>query len=189
MKLIVGLGNPGKKYARTRHNIGFMCLDVFAKDYGLSFSYDKKFIGDVARYKDTLLLKPRTYMNLSGNAVAPLVDYYDIDPDDILVIYDDLDLPTAKIRLRYKGGSGGHKGIQSILAALGSESFKRVKFGISKPENKETKDYVLSRFNKSEGDDVIAAIDQVKSAMSDFIDEVPFTNIMNTYNKDTTPQP
>ena len=189
MKLIVGLGNPGKKYARTRHNIGFMCLDVFAKDHGLQFSYDKKFTADVTRYKDTLLIKPRTYMNLSGNAVAPVVDYYDIDPEDVLVIYDDLDLPTAKVRLRYKGGSGGHNGMRSIIAALGSEEFKRVKFGISKPASKETKDYVLSRFNKSEGDDVIAAINLVNKAIGDFIDDTPFSNIMNTYNTETTPQP
>ncbi|MFW5914074.1 MAG: aminoacyl-tRNA hydrolase [Bacillota bacterium] len=184
MKLIVGLGNPGKKYARTRHNIGFMCLDAFAHKHSLSFSYDKKFIGEVARFEDTLLLKPTTYMNLSGNAVAPMVDYYDIATEDILVIYDDVDLPTAKLRLRYQGGSGGHKGIQSLIAALGSENFKRIKFGISKPDSKETKDYVLSRFNKSEGDDVIAAIDRANAAMREFVDDVPFSNIMNTYNQE-----
>ncbi len=184
MKLIVGLGNPGRKYARTRHNIGFMCLEAFAHSHGLKFSYDKKFIADVTRLNETILMKPRTYMNLSGNAVAPVVDYYDIEPEDVMVIYDDLDLPTAKIRLRYKGGSGGHKGMQSIIAALGTETFKRIKFGISKPDSKAGKDYVLSRFKKSEGDAVIEAIDQVNRAMTDFMKDEPFANIMNTYNKE-----
>ncbi len=184
MKLVVGLGNPGKKYAKTRHNIGFLCLDAFAHEQGLSFSYEKKFIGEVAKHKSTYLLKPHTYMNNSGNAVQRIMDYYDIDTEDILVIYDDLDLPTAKIRIRYKGSAGGHKGIRSIMSALGTQAFKRIKFGIDKPSRMPTPDYVLSSFAKAEGDRVIESIDRVKHAIRDFSDNEAFTNIMNTYNKD-----
>ncbi|MGM0436096.1 MAG: aminoacyl-tRNA hydrolase [Bacillota bacterium] len=184
MKLIVGLGNPGKKYARTRHNIGFLCLDAFAHEQGLSFSYEKKFIGDVTKTKDAYLLKPHTYMNNSGNAVRLIMDYYNIATEDLLVIYDDLDLPTAKIRIRYKGSAGGHNGMRSIIDAIGTTEFKRIKFGIDKPERMTTPDYVLSKFAKKDGDKVIESIDRVKKAMRDFAEGVSFENIMNTYNKD-----
>jgi PTH1 family peptidyl-tRNA hydrolase len=184
MKLIVGLGNPGKKYARTRHNIGFLCLDAFAHEQSLSFSYEKKFLGDVAKSKDAYFLKPQTYMNNSGNAVRLIMDYYNIDTEDLLVIYDDLDLPTAKIRVRYKGSAGGHNGMRSIIDAIGTTEFKRIKFGIDKPVRMSTPDYVLSNFAKSEGDMVIASIDRVKKAMMEFSEGVSFQNIMNAYNKD-----
>ncbi len=182
MRLIVGLGNPGKKYARTRHNIGFMCLEAFAAEKHLSFSYDKKFIADVAKYKDTILLKPQTYMNLSGNSVSKIVSYYDIDFEDILIIYDDLDLPTAKLRIRYQGSDGGHKGMRSILPALKTNNIKRVKFGIDNPTHIEVTNHVLSPFSKAEGDEVIESINTVKKIIEDFADETPFNTIMNQYN-------
>ena len=182
MKLVVGLGNPGRKYSRTRHNIGFMCLEAFAAEKRLTFKHDKKFLGAVIRYKDAILLKPDTYMNLSGNAVGKVVDYYDIDPEDILIIYDDLDLPTAKLRIRFKGSAGGHKGMLSVIPAVGTDALKRVKFGIDNPEGIETTHHVLSKFAKSEGDAVIESIGTVKRIIEDFVDGEDFTNIMNKYN-------
>ncbi len=182
MKLIVGLGNPGKKYARTRHNIGFMCLEAYAHEHGAGFTYDKKFIGETARVENTLLLKPRTYMNLSGNSVGKVIDYYDIDPQDILIIYDDLDLPTAKLRLRFKGSAGGHRGLLSVLPAIGTDAVKRVKFGIDNPEDAVARNHVLSKFSKAEGDDVIESIDTVKRIIHDFIKDRDFLEMMNDYN-------
>jgi|AntRauTorcE11897_2_1112592.scaffolds.fasta_scaffold05225_2 PTH1 family peptidyl-tRNA hydrolase len=184
MKLIVGLGNPGKKYARTKHNIGFLCLDAFAHDQGLSFSYEKKFIGEVTRYQDTFLLKPHTFMNNSGNSVQLIKEYYNIDTLDMLVIYDDLDMPTAKVRIRYKGSAGGHNGMRSIISALDTQAFKRIKFGIDKPSRMATAPYVLSKFAKADKDRVLKSIEKVKNAMKDFSDETPFEAIMNAYNKE-----
>ncbi len=182
MKLIVGLGNPGKKYSRTRHNIGFMCLEAFAASNGVTFTYDKKFIGEVAKINQTFLLKPHTYMNLSGNSIGKIVDYYNIDPNDILIIYDDLDLPTAKLRIRYQGSDGGHKGMRSILPVLKTNAVKRIKFGIDNPTNTEVTNHVLSPFSKKEGDEVIESINTVKAIMEAFANDEPFNNIMNQYN-------
>lgn len=182
MKLIIGLGNPGKQYARTRHNIGFMCLEAYAHEHNLKFKYEKKFIGEIAKTTNAILLKPHTYMNLSGNSVGKVVNYYNIDPDDILIIYDDLDLPTAKVRLRYKGSAGGHKGLLSVLPALGTDAIKRVKFGIDNPPGAEAKYHVLSPFSKAEGDDVIESMNKVKSIIHDFINDTDFLDIMNNYN-------
>jgi len=182
MRLIVGLGNPGRKYSRTRHNIGFLCLEAFAAEKKLKFRYDKKFIGEIAQYKNAYLLKPQTYMNLSGNSVGKMADYYDIDPADILIIYDDLDLPTAKIRLRPQGGTGGHKGLQSVLPALGTNEIKRIRFGIGNPEAVEVTHHVLSKFLKSEGDMVIKGIDTVKTIIERFANGEDFTRLMNEYN-------
>ncbi len=182
MKLIVGLGNPGRKYSRTRHNIGFLCLEAYASKQAIEFKKDKKFIGDIAQLSHGFLLKPSTYMNRSGDSVKALVDYYKIDAQDILIIHDDLDLPTGKIRLRYQGGHGGHKGLMSIFTALGTSNIKRIKFGIGKPEAMDPKDYVLKKFQKSEGDAVIESINKVKEIISDFLEDQPFVNIMNQYN-------
>lgn len=137
MKCIVGLGNPGKKYDKTRHNAGFMVLDEWAERNNWSFS-QKKFNGLYTMERidgeKVVLLKPQTYMNLSGESLRPLMDYYDLDVEDILVIYDDLDLPPGKIRLRKKGGHGGHNGIRSIIDHLGTKEFKRLRVGVGRPE-------------------------------------------------------
>src|SRR5699024_2668635 len=136
MKCIVGLGNPGRKYRKTRHNIGFMVIDELLDRH--QWKLDKsKFNGDyvLENYQNekVMLLKPQTFMNLSGESIRPLSDYYNIDMKDILVIYDDLDLPTGKIRLRQKGGHGGHNGIRSTLNHLGQKDFKRLRIGIGRP--------------------------------------------------------
>jgi len=176
MKLIVGLGNPGKTYAHNRHNVGFRCLNYFARLHSIRFDHRqcraKAGIGEVSGEK-LLLAKPGTFMNLSGESVACLVRKHGIPLSDFLVIYDDLDLPLGKIRLRQSGSSGGHKGMNSIISALGSEAFPRIRVGIGRPQAEEqsinedtTVNYVLSDFPPQEE----AAIKPVIATVSKAID-------------------
>ena len=152
-KLIVGLGNPGREYAGNRHNVGFQCLDRLAEAWGLSFSKRKHKAllaqGKIAGLKTTLA-KPQTFMNLSGEAVERLARFYKLPPQGILVIYDDLDLPLGKIRLRPEGGSGGHRGMKSIIEHLGTGGFPRLRVGIGRPTHGDPVDYVLSDFAPDE---------------------------------------
>ncbi len=182
MRLIVGLGNPGRKYARTRHNIGFLCLEAFASQEGVKFKKNKKLLGQLAQYADAKLLKPTTFMNLSGDSIRAAVDYFDIDAEEVLVVHDDLDLATGELRLRYKGGAGGHKGLRSILTSLGVETFNRVRFGIGRPDGLDPRDYVLSRFHKAEGDAVINGIERTKEIIRRFAGGEDFQKLMNEYN-------
>lgn len=150
MKLIVGLGNPGKDYNLTRHNIGFMILD----NYLPKMDWKEKFLGlyctSIINNEKVVFLKPQTFMNLSGNSVLECASFFKINPQDILVIHDDLDLEFGKIRLKKSSSSGGHNGIKSIIGCLNTDLFCRFKFGISKNKNSSTKDYVLGRFSKEE---------------------------------------
>jgi len=148
VKLIVGLGNPGRTYHWTRHNLGFWMVESLAKQHGIKLSqrglksvYGQGKVGKVA----VVLAKPLTYMNLSGDAVTRLLRFFRISPEDLVVLQDDLDLPWGKIRIRVKGGHGGHKGIRSIAEAIGSDCFQRVKVGIGRPreEKADPSDYVL----------------------------------------------
>jgi len=161
MKLIVGLGNPGKVHAHNRHNVGFHCLNYFAKCHSIKFERRQcqaRVGTSEFRGEKLLLAKPRTFVNLSGKAVGCLVSKYGIPLSNLLVIYDDLDLPLGKIRLRSADGSGGHKGMKSIISALGSEEFPRIRVGIGRPEveglSNTDKDvivsYVLSDFTSQE---------------------------------------
>lgn len=186
MKCIVGLGNPGLKYRKTRHNIGFMVIDEIAKRNG--WKLDKsKFNGqwtvETVGTEKIILLKPQTYMNLSGESVKPLVDYYDIAPDEITVIYDDLDLPTGKIRLRQTGGHGGHNGVRSCIDQLGTKQFNRLRFGIGRPDDPiPVIDYVLGKFAKQDRESVDKSITIASEAMEAWMDK-PFPKVMNDYNK------
>lgn len=150
MKLIVGLGNPGKNYSLTRHNIGFIIIDNYFK----SVDWKEKFFGlyytCVVNSEKVVFLKPQTFMNLSGRSVVECANYFKIDPKDILVIHDDLDMFFGKVRLKKMSSSGGHNGIKSIISCLNTDLFCRFKFGISKEQNNSTKDYVLSKFSKEE---------------------------------------
>jgi PTH1 family peptidyl-tRNA hydrolase len=181
MKLIVGLGNPGKIYTRNRHNVGFRCLDYFARRYSIRFNrkecHAKTGTGQLDG-EELLLAKPQTFVNASGDAVRCLVDKYDTPLGDILVVYDDLDLPLGKIRLRRGGGSGGHKGVDSIISTLGSKNFPRLRVGIGRPEvNSEGKEdddmvivnYVLSDFGPHEEAIIKIAIIRAAEAISSFI--------------------
>ena len=159
MKLIVGLGNPGKEYSANRHNVGFLSLNYLAKANHISF--DKKQgkarvgTGMIAG-NEVALAKPQTYMNLSGQAVLPLMQRYKLNLEDLVVIHDDLDLPLGKIRIRKSSSAGGHNGAKSIIASLGSQDFVRIRVGIGRPEsagesdNREVVDYVLGDFDREE---------------------------------------
>lgn len=153
MKLIVGLGNPGPGYARNRHNIGFQCVERFIKRHGLASEkvmFKALVIAGQIDSTKVLLARPLTFMNLSGQAVRSLLRWYHIALSDLLVVYDDLDLPLGRIRLRQRGGSGGHKGMRSIIEALGSEEFPRLRIGIGRPTHGDPQDYVLSDFTPDE---------------------------------------
>ena len=186
MKLIVGLGNPGKQYELTRHNVGFLCLDRISNKYNLSFKFESSFNAMVATSniggEKCIFVKPQTYMNLSGEAVGKIMKYYKVDLKDFLVIYDDMDLPIGSLRLREKGSAGGHNGIKNIIQHLSTQEFKRIRVGISGHANIEAKDYVLGHFSK---DDLITlenVKDNVTNAVEEFISNKPFVIIMGNYN-------
>lgn len=183
MKLIVGLGNPGKKYEHTRHNMGFDVVDLFSELAKIDIDKEA-FKGLVGRSKvfgeDIYLLKPQTYMNLSGESVRELVSYFKIPTKDIIVIYDDLDLEPGKIRLRLSGSSGGHKGIQNIIESLGTEEIKRIRIGIGKPTF-DTIDYVLGKPLKEERPLIDEAINKAVDALKEILKN-NFDSAMNKYN-------
>jgi len=179
MKLIVGLGNPGKTYAHNRHNAGFRCLKYFARLHSIRFDHRqcraRVGLGNIRGGK-LLLAKPQTFVNLSGQAVAGLVLKHKIPLGDLLIIYDDLDLPLGKIRLRQSGGSGGHKGMNSIISALGSEAFPRIRVGIGRPHGEEQSvnedaivNYVLSDFSPQEEAAIKPVIIKVAEAIDCFL--------------------
>jgi PTH1 family peptidyl-tRNA hydrolase len=162
IKMIVGLGNPGSRYARNRHNVGFQIVDALAEKYHLRF--DKgQFKALVASGRidcqRVLLVKPQTYMNLSGDAVQPLARYYKIELEDLMVVFDDMDLPVGVIRLRPFGGAGGHNGMKSIIQRLGGQGFPRLRVGVGRPPGRmDAAAYVLQNF----GDDEEAIMAQVR---------------------------
>lgn len=191
MKLIVGLGNPGRGYAKSRHNLGFMCLNHFAQTHSLRF--DKKQgqarigSGEVGGSK-VVVARPQTYMNQSGEAVSRLVRRFKISLDDLLVIHDDLDLPLAKIRIRPGGSAAGHKGVESIIAVLGSRDFARIRVGIGQPaagssgiSETNVVTYVLSDFPPEERQTITQVLPSVSEAIHCFVTE-GLTVAMNKYN-------
>lgn len=184
MKLIVGLGNPGSKYENTRHNIGFIVIDEVAKKLGVT-KYESKFKGYYAKIKykgeDIILLKPQTYMNLSGESVREVIRFFKVDVDDMLVVYDDLDLDTGRIRFKGKSSSGGHNGIKSIESCIGTSDFKRLKFGIDRNSNIPVVNYVVGKFTKTELDTVIPQVGVACDACLDFVN-LTFIELMNKYN-------
>ncbi len=179
MKLIVGLGNPGKTYAHNRHNIGFRCLNYFARLRSIRLDHRqcraRVGLAEV-RGEELLLARPGTFMNLSGSSVVCLVRKHSIPLGDLLVVYDDLDLPLGKIRLRQSGGSGGHKGMNSIISALGSEDFPRIRVGIGRPRGEEQPvgedaivSYVLNDFSPWEEATIRPVIVKVAEAIDSFL--------------------
>lgn len=155
MKLIAGLGNPDDKYKFTRHNAGFMALDYLAYKYDFAFKFESKFNAQVAKInhegESVLMVKPMTYMNLSGNAIQPLMNFYKIEPKDILVVYDDIDMPLGGMRFRAKGSAGGHNGIKSIINVLGgNNTFDRLKIGIGPQPPIPAEAFVLQNFSQEQ---------------------------------------
>ena len=185
MKLIVGLGNPGKEYENTRHNMGFIVVDNFAKSLGEVINKEK-FNG---LYKEVyvneekvILLKPQSFMNLSGAVVKQFVDYFNIDTKDILIISDDLDLDFLDYRLRLFGSSGGHNGLKDIEKYLGTSKFKRFRIGISNNKLIDTADYVLGKFSKDNISEIEKFLPTTESILKDYITE-DFERVMSKYNK------
>lgn len=183
MKLIVGLGNPGKEYDLTRHNTGFIILDKFANELGLKYS--RKMNGMYAKGtlngESFIILKPLSYMNLSGTVVKKYLDYYKIDIHDLLVIQDDLDLPIGKIKIKSKGSSGGHNGIKNIIENIGTEEFSRFKIGISKRDNQSVIDYVLGKFSNDEWKVILKICEFSNNIVEDFLCK-NIDIVMNKYN-------
>ena len=185
MKLIVGLGNPGNEYENTRHNMGFILLDFFAEKHNIKINKEK-FNGLYAQTtingEKVILLKPLSFMNLSGEVVEKYVNFYKINIDDILIINDDLDLDFGRIKLKMSGSSGGHNGLKNIILHLNTENFKRLKIGISKNKLIDTKDYVLGKFKKEELD----CLDELKIKINNLLDdyfEMNFEKLMCKYNQ------
>lgn len=185
MKIIVGLGNPGNEYAKTRHNVGFMLIDALADNLNITLWKDK-FNAQIAEGRigteKILLVKPQTYMNNSGEAVGPLMRWYKLEPEDIIVAHDDMDIPAGTVRIRKKGSSGGHNGIKSLIAHLGSENFARIRLGIGRPlPGWSIVKHVLAPFPAEDRIEVDKAIDYlipaVKCIITDGLDIA-----MNKYN-------
>lgn len=179
MKAVVGLGNPGKKYERTRHNVGFLVIDRLAEQLSSGSVFLKKFKADYLRARpggeDLLLVKPQDYMNCSGGPLRSLLGYFKIDParspGDILVIHDDLDLPFGQLRFREKGSSGGHNGIRSTIEHLGTRDFHRLKFGIGRDSRIDSADYVLQRFDTASWEALQGFLDTAVEAVRHWVAE------------------
>lgn len=190
-QLIVGLGNPGAKYDKTRHNIGFDLVDALAKRWGISFSDHRKFqgyFGEGFAYpgQKVRLLKPLTYMNRSGQSIRAVVDWYKLPPESVLVVYDEMDLPLGRLRMRLSGSAGGHNGMKSAIAHLGTQNFPRLRLGIGKPKTPETPEkktisHVLGRFSDDEAplvaEVLYLAVDAVELSLKQGVEKA-----MSLYN-------
>lgn len=185
MKLIVGLGNPGKDYEKTRHNIGFLAVDKLAEDLGIDITKNKfrALYGEGnCKGEKVVLIKPLTYMNLSGESLSQAIQWYKPNLEDIFVIYDDMDLPVGKLRLRTKGSAGGHNGIKSLIQHLGTQEFNRIRIGVGRPHpGSDVIKHVLTNFRKEEWPDVDEAVSKMKPLIECIIDQ-NFTIAMNRFN-------
>lgn len=184
--MIAGLGNPGSKYAKTKHNIGFMVVDRLAEKYGVTFKRND-FEAEEGSFflngEKVILIKPQTFMNESGKAIVPLMTYLNVYPEELLVIHDDLDLAVGKIRLRQKGSAGGHNGLRSIISYLDSNIFDRVKVGIGRPKKgMNVVNHVLSPFDSDDEINILQALDKATDAVTFYIEGHSFVDTMNRYN-------
>lgn len=185
MKMIVGLGNPGKQYEGTRHNIGFHVIDELSNRLNIPLNqskfngmYGTGYIGT----EKVMLLKPLTYMNLSGECIIPMMNYFDVEDEELVVIYDDLDLQAGKLRLRQKGSAGGHNGIKSIIQHLGTQEFNRIRIGVDRPKNgMKVPDYVLSNFTEDEKPEINLAVKKSADACEQWFTK-SFLEVMNVFN-------
>lgn len=186
MKLVIGLGNPGKEYEHTRHNVGFDFIDFYLKKNNFVVNWSNKFDSLYCQIllfgEKVIFLKPQTYMNLSGNAVHKCCEYYNISVDDILVISDDLDLTIGNFKLKQSGSCGGHNGLRDIELKIKSDKYKRLKIGISNNKNIDTKNYVLSKISVSDKE----VLDNLFNYLVDLINDyfiLSFDILMNKYNR------
>lgn len=185
MYIIVGLGNPGRKYKETRHNLGFMCIDYISQSYNITVDKPKfhALIGEgIIEGEKVILVKPQTYMNLSGESVREIKEWYKIEPQNIIIIYDDINLNLGKIRIRQKGSAGGHNGLKSIIFHLNSDEFPRIRVGIKSQENDlELVDFVLSKIPKGEQETIFECIKTVSKAVGYILHDA-IDKAMNEYN-------
>ena len=185
MKLIVGLGNIGKEYENTRHNMGFMLVDRYLEYKNIPLKFKEKlnamYVETTINNEKVIFIKPTTYMNNSGMAVRAFLDFYKLDVQDILVISDDLDLDLGKFRLRRNGSSGGHNGLKSIISHLNSDDFKRLRIGISNDKD-DVINYVLSKFSKKELNEIDTMFDTLVTVLDDYF-VMDFTSLMSKYNR------
>ena len=186
MLIIAGLGNPGREYENTRHNAGFMVMDALAEKLGTDIT-EKKYKGlygkAVIGGEKVILLKPQTYMNSSGESLRAAADFYKVAPEDIIVVYDDISLEPGQLRIRAKGSAGGHNGIKSIIAHLGSQEFPRVKVGVGeKPPRMDLADYVLGHFSKEEAAVMADAVKEAADAVCEIVN-VGIAQAMNDHNR------
>ncbi|MDA3798043.1 MAG: aminoacyl-tRNA hydrolase [Kiritimatiellae bacterium] len=187
MKIVVGLGNPGKKYAGTRHNIGFDLLNILAEKHAVSFKKNTRLLSETATVnldgEQVLLVKPQTYMNNSGQAVAAVKNYYKLTNDDLIIIYDDADLTVGRLRLRAAGSSGGHRGVESIIEHLGGDNnLARIKLGIGKEKSENGLiNYVLGSFSSEEKRIIAPVLEAAELALKDIIFD-DFSKAMNKFN-------
>ena len=186
MKLIVGLGNIGREYENTRHNIGFMVVDELAKRLGVTFGKEDRsaYYAEYRAPEKILIIKPTTYMNLSGIAVGAYANFYHIDPEDIAVIQDDMDLPVGHLRIRRKGSAGGHNGIKSITEHLGTEEYPRFKIGIGHPDrnNKAVINHVLRQFQGEDKAAIDTAVKAMAEALEQWLKDGDLNAVMTKYN-------
>jgi PTH1 family peptidyl-tRNA hydrolase len=187
LKLIVGLGNPGEPYKYTRHNAGFLVIDHFLKINTLSLSKKDKFYGEIGIFNQNnqsyILLKPNTYMNKSGESIRVVMEYYNIQKEDLLIFVDDVYMDFNTIRIREKGGHGGQNGLRNIIDHLQTQDFKRVRIGIGKDEKMPLDQYVLSKFKPTELNTLENTLITCSIIISKFIDNIPFVDIMTQFNK------
>mgnify|MGYP003560669580 CR=1 FL=1 len=183
MFLIVGLGNPGREYENTRHNIGFAAIDIIAEKYNIDINR-KKFKGEYGEGfingNKVILLKPYTFMNLSGESVREAIDFYKLTEEEVLIIYDDISLELGRLRIREKGSAGGHNGIKSIINHMGTDVFTRIKIGVGAPKG-DLVNYVLGKFSKEEVNILKQTLDAVTEATADIIDNGA-KDAMNKFN-------
>lgn len=190
--LVIGLGNPGAEYARHRHNVGFQVVDALARAHGLAFSRAKLARAQVAQGRiagrRVILAKPQTFMNRSGQAVGRLARWHSVPPQQILIVYDELDLPLGRLRLRPEGGAGGHNGMRSIIEALGSQEFPRLRVGINRPPGKmDPADYVLHPFSPEEAEIIAPVIEQAVAAIETWLAK-GIVAAMDRYNRPLVPE-
>ncbi|MDO4689877.1 MAG: aminoacyl-tRNA hydrolase [Fusobacterium sp.] len=184
MKIVIGLGNPGKQYENTRHNIGFMAIDMLIKKYGLDEKSKFQALISETNIKGEkiIFLKPQTFMNLSGNSIIEILNFYKLDPkEDIIVIYDDMDLPFGQLRVKDRGSSGGHNGIKSIISHVG-ENFIRIKCGIGNKKNNAV-EHVLGKFNQTEQKELDEILTEIVSCIEAIISVQNLPQVMQIYNK------
>jgi PTH1 family peptidyl-tRNA hydrolase len=182
IRLVVGLGNPGPEYDRTRHNIGFAVLDRLAADAQLTWQREQKWGAYYAKAEQGLLVKPMTYMNRSGGPLATVAQFYKVEPAEMLVVLDDLDLPLGRLRIRLGGGTGGHNGLDSIITTLGTDQIPRLRVGIGAAPERGAVDYVLGRFFEEEMPVVEKTVARAAEAVKWAIDK-GVLSAMNTFNK------